>query len=75
MAGFLLRRAAFGLVAVLAAASLAFLLAWGALALYVNASDSPQRQASAGMASFGDAFVFLGVFALAALAPTAGTGQ
>lgn len=51
---------------------LALLMAWGALALYVACSDSPARQASAGMASFGDAFVFLGTFALAALAPTVG---
>lgn len=52
--------------------ALAFLLAEAAVAIYTAATDSPERQASAGMASFGDAFLFLCVFGLAALPPTAG---
>lgn len=57
--------------AILGGYVLAFLLAWVVLGVYVAATDSPERQASAGMASFGDTFVLLGVFGLAALAPTA----
>lgn len=52
--------------------ALAFLLAGATLALCLAATDSPERQASAGMASFGDAFLFLCVFGLAALPPAAG---
>lgn len=51
--------------------ALAFLLAGATVAIYAAATDSPERQASAGMASFGDAFLFLCVFGLAALPPTA----
>lgn len=50
---------------------LAGLLAWVTVAVHIAASDSPDRQATAGMSSFGDAFVFLCVFGLAALPPTA----
>jgi|CXWL01.1.fsa_nt_gi hypothetical protein len=57
--------------AILAGYVLAFLVAWAAVALYVAATDSPERQAGAGMASFGDAFLFLVVFGLAALPSTA----
>lgn len=59
------------IAAIVAGYLLAFLLAVAVVALDVALTDGPDRQASAGMASFGDAFLFLGVFGLAAIPPTA----
>ena len=39
--------------------------------LYVLATDTPDRQSSAGMYAFGDSVVFVGAFALAAIPATA----
>jgi len=49
----------------------AALVAVGVVALYVVATDGPDRQASQGMYAFGDLSLFLMVFAAGALLPTA----
>jgi len=48
----------------------ALLLAWGAVRLQATFTSNPDPQASAGMAAFGDAVLFLAVFGLAAIPPT-----
>ncbi len=47
-------------------------LAAGVTAADVAATDTPERQASSGMAAFGDGLLFLAAFSLAAAVPTAG---
>jgi hypothetical protein len=49
----------------------AFLIAAAAVAIRVASTSGPEAQASSGMYAFGDAVLFVGVFALLALAPTA----
>lgn len=49
---------------------IAFVLACLATGVYAVLFDSPAQQASSGMAAFGDALLFLGVFVLATLPAT-----
>jgi hypothetical protein len=49
----------------------ALLLAWGVVRLQGIVSSRPDQQASGGMSAFGDALLFLGVFVMAAIPPTA----
>jgi len=48
----------------------AFLLAFAAVAIRVATTSGPDAQASSGMYAFGDALLFVAVFAVTALAPT-----
>jgi hypothetical protein len=50
--------------------AVALLLALGVVAVHFAASDSPERGTSGGMSAFGDALLFLAVFALAAVPAT-----
>jgi hypothetical protein len=45
----------------------AFLVACGIVAVYVAATEGPDRQASSGMYAFGDSLLFLAVFGVAAV--------
>jgi len=56
--------------AILGGYAFALLLAWAAVALHALATEGSAHQASAGMTSFSDAVLFLGVMGLAALPPT-----
>lgn len=47
-------------------------VAGAAVALHVATTAGPDRQAAGGMYAFGDALLWLGVFAVAAVPPTAG---
>jgi hypothetical protein len=58
-------RAKFALVA--AGYVVAFLVAFGVVALYVTLTSGPDRQLSGGMYAFGDSLLFLGVFGLASV--------
>lgn len=49
----------------------AFLIACAALAFRIATTSGPEAQASSGMYAFGDALLFVFVFALSSLAPTA----
>jgi hypothetical protein len=49
----------------------AFLVAGAAVAIHVAATSGPDSQASSGMYAFGDVFLFLAVFAVAAVPSTA----
>lgn len=40
--------------------------------IYVQATDTPERVSASGMYAFGDSLLFLGVFAIASVPPTAG---
>jgi hypothetical protein len=48
-----------------------FLLAYGIAAVYVAHTAGPDRQTSGGMYAFGDAMLFLGLFGVSSLVPTA----
>jgi hypothetical protein len=48
----------------------AFLVAAGVVALHAAWTNGPDRQAYSGMYAFGDSFLFLGVFGVAAVPPT-----
>jgi hypothetical protein len=61
--------AKFGLVA--AGYVAAFLIAAASVAINVAWTSAPDSQASSGMAAFGDSLLFLAVFGLAAVLPTA----
>ncbi len=59
-------------VGVVAAGYLAaFLVAAGAVAIRIAATSGPDAQAASGMYAFGDAVLFVAVFGLLALVPTA----
>lgn len=49
---------------------LALLVASGVVAMYIASTDTPDRQASSGMYGFGDSYLFLAVFAVAAIPAT-----
>jgi hypothetical protein len=48
----------------------AFLLAWAVTAVRIANTSGPEAQAASGMYAFGDAFLFITVFAVSALVPT-----
>jgi len=51
----------------------AFLIAFAVVAIYVAATSGPDRQTYAAMYDFGDSLLFLAVFGVAAVPPTAAT--
>jgi hypothetical protein len=55
---------------VLAGYAGALLLAWAVVALYIAATNTPDRQASSGMYAFGDSLFFLAVFGVASVPAT-----
>jgi hypothetical protein len=57
-------------VLVVAGYALALVIAFLVLAIYMAATDGPDRQASSGMYAFGDSLLFLGVFVVAAVPAT-----
>jgi hypothetical protein len=55
---------------VVAGYGMAFAIASVVVALYVAATDGPDRQASSGMHAFGDSLFFLGIFGVASVPAT-----
>ena len=56
---------------VLGGYALAILFAFCFVAIYISQTSGPERDASAGMYTFGDALLFIAVFGVVSIIPTA----